>query len=37
MSATYETFLTDEQFSRNSDNYDFIQQREYDELTTGIV
>ena len=37
MTTTYETFLIDEKLSHDSDNYDFIKQREYDELTTGII
>ena len=37
MTTTYETFLIDEKISRDSGRYEFIQQREYNELTTGII
>ncbi len=37
MTTTYETFLMDEKFSHDSDHYNFIQQRKYDDLTTDII
>jgi transcriptional regulator with PAS, ATPase and Fis domain len=37
MTTTYETFLIDEKNAHDSNHYSFIQQRNYDELTTSII